>query len=59
MDGLILAVGPDGNKRLVPEHYLTNPAMGEWKLPPSVRAQENTPPEKAETATKNVKEATK
>lgn len=35
----VMAVGPDGVKRLVPEHYLDNPAFG-FKLPPSARAQE-------------------
>lgn len=33
----VTAVGPDGKKRLVPKHYLDNPALGEWKLPPSTR----------------------
>lgn len=33
------AVGPDGVKRLVPEHYIHNPAFG-FKLPPSARVQE-------------------
>jgi len=59
MSGFVLAVGPDGKKRRVPEHYLTNPALGPWKRPPSERAQENTPPEKPATTgtTKHVKEA--
>jgi len=35
----IMAVGPDGEKRRVPEHYLDNPAFG-FKLPPSARVQE-------------------
>lgn len=38
-DGFVTAVGPDGNKRRVPQHYLDNPAFG-FKLPPSTRAQE-------------------
>jgi hypothetical protein len=45
------AVGPDGNKRLVPEHYIDNPAFG-FKLPPSARVKE---PAKA-TATVQVEE---
>ena len=35
----IIAVDPGGNKRLVPEHYLDNPAFG-FKLPPSARVEE-------------------
>jgi hypothetical protein len=35
----ITAVGPDGNKRYVPRHYLDNPAFG-FKLPPSSRVTE-------------------
>ncbi len=31
-DGFITATGPDGNKRRVPEHYVTNPAFG-YKVP--------------------------
>jgi hypothetical protein len=47
----IMAVDPHGNKRLVPPHYLDNPALG-FKLPPSVRAQEpgDTDPDGAELA---------
>lgn len=30
----ILAVGPNGDKRLVPAHYLDNPAFG-FTLPPA------------------------
>lgn len=36
-DGFVTAVGPNGQKRRVPEHYLDNPAFG-FKLPPSARA---------------------
>lgn len=46
----VMAVGPDGSKRLVPEHYLDNPAFG-FKLPPSARAQEP-----AETPSTTVRE---
>ncbi len=35
----IMAVGPDGKKRRVPQHYLDNPAFG-FKLPPSARVTE-------------------
>lgn len=35
----IMAVGPDGVKRLVPPHYLDNPAFG-FTLPPSARVKE-------------------
>jgi hypothetical protein len=36
----VMAVPPGGGeKRLVPVHYLENPALG-FKLPPSARAQE-------------------
>ncbi|MDQ0756075.1 hypothetical protein [Arthrobacter sp. B3I4] len=35
----IMAVDPGGNKRLVPAHYLDNPALG-FKLPPSDRVKE-------------------
>lgn len=34
----IMAVGPDGTKRLVPAHYLDNPAFG-FRLPPSEKAK--------------------
>lgn len=40
----IMAVDPGGNKRLVPAHYLDNPAFG-FKLPPSDRAKDPTQPE--------------
>jgi len=40
----IMAVDPGGNKRLVPAHYLDNPAFG-FKLPPSDRAKDPTRPE--------------
>lgn len=33
---LIMAVGPDKQKRLVPRHYLDNPAFG-FTLPPSAK----------------------
>lgn len=36
-DGFVTAVGPDKKKRRVPKHYLENPALGEWKLPPSAK----------------------
>ena len=35
----VMAVDPHGNKRLVPPHYLDNPAFG-FKLPPSSQAKE-------------------
>lgn len=38
-DVFIMAVGPNGDKRLVPDHYLDNPAFG-FKLPPSDRVRE-------------------
>ena len=37
-DGFVTAVGADGSKRRVPEHYLENPRMG-YKLPPSTRGK--------------------
>lgn len=37
-DGFITAVGPDGVKRRVPEHYVTNPAFG-YKVPAQLLAQ--------------------
>lgn len=43
----IMAVGPDGQKRWVPEHYLDNPALG-FKLPPS--AQKVTEPAELSSA---------
>lgn len=36
-DEFVTAVGPNGQKRRVPAHYLDNPAFG-FKLPPSARA---------------------
>jgi len=36
-DEFVTAVGPNGEKRRVPKHYLDNPAFG-FKLPPSARA---------------------
>lgn len=36
-DGLITLVGADGKKYRKPAHYLDNPALGDWKLPPSSR----------------------
>ena len=42
-DGFVLAVPPGGgDKRLVPEHYVDNPAFG-FKLPPSSKSGEPTP----------------
>lgn len=38
----VTAVGPDGKKRRVPRHYLDNPALGAWKLPPSTRGKAST-----------------
>lgn len=35
----IMAVAPNGEKRLVPPHYIDNPAFG-FRLPPSAKAQE-------------------
>jgi hypothetical protein len=35
-DGFVKAVGPDGKKRRVPKHYLTNPSLG-FRLPPSAK----------------------
>lgn len=35
-DGFVTAVGPDGKKRRVPEHYLQNKRLG-FRLPPSQR----------------------
>lgn len=37
-DGFVTAVGPNGQKRRVPEHYLNNPAFG-FRLPPSALAR--------------------
>lgn len=45
-DGFVKAVGPDGKKRRVPKHYLTNPALG-FRLPPSTRVKEPATPAKA------------
>jgi len=42
-DGFVTAVGPDGKKRRVPEHYLDNPAFG-YRLPPSTRVREPATP---------------
>jgi len=42
-DGFVTAVGPDGKKRRVPEHYLDNPAFG-YRLPPSSRVREPATP---------------
>lgn len=42
-DGFVTAVGPDGKKRRVPEHYLQNEKFG-FKLPPSARVQEPAAP---------------
>lgn len=37
--GFVRAVHPDtGDIRLVPEHYLNNPGLGDWKVPPTDRA---------------------
>lgn len=36
-DGFVLAVDPSGSKRRVPKHYLDNPGLGNFKLPPSAR----------------------
>lgn len=42
-DEFVLAVPPGGgDKRLVPEHYIDNPAFG-YKLPPSSKSGEATP----------------
>ena len=38
----VLAVGPDGQKRRVPRHYLDNKRFG-YKLPPSARRGAATP----------------
>lgn len=38
-DGFVTAVGPDGKKRRVPQHYLENPKFG-YKLPPSQQVRE-------------------
>lgn len=37
-DEFVTAVGPNGQKRRVPKHYLDNPAFG-FRLPPSARAR--------------------
>ena len=42
-DGFVTAVGPDGKKRRVPEHYLDNPAFG-YRLPPSSKVREPATP---------------
>ena len=42
-DGLITLVGADGKKYRKPPHYLNNPALGDWKLPPSARRQVREP----------------
>lgn len=36
-DEFVTAVGPNGQKRRVPKHYLDNPAFG-FRLPPSALA---------------------
>ena len=48
-DGLITLVGPDGNKYRKPAHYLDNPALGDWKLPPSARRKVREPATPATT----------
>lgn len=45
-EGFIEAVGPDGNKRVVPAHYLENKAFG-FRLPPSAVAKQEQAPEPA------------
>jgi len=42
-DGFVTAVGPDGEKRRVPKHYLDNPKFG-YRLPPSTRVREPAAP---------------
>ena len=42
-DGFVTAVGPDGEKRRVPKHYLDNPKFG-YRLPPSTRVREPATP---------------
>lgn len=50
----IMAVDPGGNKRLVPAHYLDNPAFG-FKLPPSEKAKAKEPAD-TETSVERVEE---
>lgn len=51
-DGFVTAIGPDGKKRRVPQHYLTNKRLG-YKRPPSQRAsQRQVPPEPDKTPKK-------
>jgi len=47
MADFVMAVDPSGTKRLVPAHYLDNPALTEqgFKLPPSRRKKVTEPVE--------------
>lgn len=50
-DGFVIAYSPSGQKRRVPEHYLSNKSLG-YKLAPSRRPQKaRVEPEKKEPQT--------
>lgn len=55
-NGFVLAYKPPhGNKRMVPKHYLTNPALG-YKAAPTGTVQEPAEPDPQEPATTHITE---